>query len=144
MDVDLFVWRVRRLAALRAAMLALRGGGRCLPLSVYRVMVALADAGEPCSAFAVARRAGFLMETGRVKLHEARGFGVVDKERVPGVGVVWSLTDEGRDELDRVLAVLGPVEELVEVPDSAPAESAAASAGGQRRSRRRARRGRGA
>ena len=96
-----------RLEALRSALLVLHGDHCRLPLATYRVMVALGEAGEPCSAYAVARRAGFLLEQGRVKLHEAKRYGVVDNERVSGQGVLWSLTDRGREELDRVTAELG-------------------------------------
>lgn len=91
------------LEALRSALLVLHGDACRLPLATYRVMVALGEAGEPCSAYAVARRAGFLLEHGRVKLHEARRYGVVDSERVSGQGVLWVLTDKGREELERVM-----------------------------------------
>lgn len=75
-------------------------------MSVYRVMVALGEAGEPLGAFAVARRAGFLLEHGRVKLHEAKRLGVVMNVHVEGQGVLWVLTDKGREELERVLRKL--------------------------------------
>ena len=91
------------LEALRSALLVLHGDACRLPLATYRVMFALGEAGEPCSAYAVARRAGFLLEHGRVKLHEARRYGVVDSERVSGQGVLWMLTDKGREELERVM-----------------------------------------
>ena len=96
-----------RLAALRKALYALHGDSRRLPLATYRVMVALGEAGEPCSAYAVARRACFMLEQGRVKLHEARQYGVVDNRRVEGEGVVWTLTERGRVELDRLLEAMG-------------------------------------
>lgn len=92
-----------KLEALRSALLVLHGDNCRLPLATYRVMVALGEAGEPCSAYAVARRAGFLLEQGRVKLHEAKRYGVVDNERVSGQGVLWTLTDKGREELERVV-----------------------------------------
>ena len=75
-------------------------------MSVYRVMVALGEEGEPLGAFAVARRAGFLLEHGRVKLHEAKRLGVVMNVHVEGQGVLWVLTDKGREELERVLRML--------------------------------------
>ena len=96
-----------RLAALRKALYALHGDSRRLPLATYRVLVALGEAGEPCSAYAVARRACFMLEQGRVKLHEARQYGVVDNRRVEGEGVVWTLTERGRVELDRLLEAMG-------------------------------------
>ncbi len=92
------------LEALRSALLVLHGDACRLPLATYRVMFALGEAGEPCSAYAVARRAGFLLEHGRVKLHEAKRYGVVDNTRVTGQGVLWTLTDKGREELERVTA----------------------------------------
>ncbi len=100
-----------KLEALRSALLVLHGDIRRLPLATYRVMVALAEAGEPCNAYDVAHRAGFLLEHGRVKLHEAKWWGVVDNVRVSGQGVLWSLTDKGRAELERVTAALGPMRE---------------------------------
>lgn len=99
-----------RLAALRKALYALHGDSRRLPLATYRVMVALGEAGEPCSAYAVARRACFMLEQGRVKLHEARQYGVVDNRRVEGEGVVWTLTERGRVEVDRLLEAMGGME----------------------------------
>lgn len=94
---------IEKLDALRSALLVLHGDNCRLPLATYRVMVALGEAGEPSSAYAVARRAGFLLEQGRVKLHEAKRYGVVDNERVSGQGVLWMLTDKGREELERVV-----------------------------------------
>lgn len=94
---------IEKLEALRSALLVLHGDNCRLPLATYRVMVALGEASEPCSAYAVARRAGFLLEQGRVKLHEAKRYGVVDNERVSGQGVLWTLTDKGREELERVV-----------------------------------------
>lgn len=91
-----------QLVLLRRALQVLNSDNRRLPLSVYRVMVALGEAGEPCGAYAVARRAGFLLEQGRVKLHEAKSWGVVESERVSGQGVLWVLTEEGKRELARV------------------------------------------
>lgn len=95
-----------KLDALRSALLVLHGDNCRLPLATYRVMVALGEVGEPCSAYAVARRAGFLLEQGRVKLHEAKRYGVVDNARVSGYGVLWTLTDSGKEELERVTAEL--------------------------------------
>ena len=66
------------------------------------LLVALAAAGEPCCAYAVARRAGFLLEQGRVKLHEAKRWGVVTNEKCAGQGVLWVLTEDGERELRRV------------------------------------------
>ncbi len=94
------------LQVLCRALQVLNGDNRRLPMSVYRVMVALGVAGEPLGAFAVARRAGFLMEHGRVKLHEAKRLGVVMNVHVEGQGVLWVLTDKGRKELERVLKEL--------------------------------------
>ena len=91
-----------QLVLLRRALQVLNSDNRRLPLSVYRVMVALSEAGEPCSAYAVARRAGFLLEQGRVKLHEAKRLGVVMNVHVEGQGVLWVLTEEGKRELARV------------------------------------------
>lgn len=90
------------LNALSRALQVLNNDNRRLPLSVYRVMVALAAAGEPCCAYAVARRAGFLLEQGRVKLHEAKRWGVVTNEKCAGQGVLWVLTEDGERELRRV------------------------------------------
>lgn len=95
---------IEKLEALRTALLVLHGDSCRLPLATYRVMVALGEAEEPSSAYAVARRAGFLLEQGRVKLHEAKRYGVVDNTRVTGQGVLWTLTDKGREELERVTA----------------------------------------
>lgn len=88
------------------ALRVLSADGRRMPMCVYRVMVALGEAGEPCGAYAVARRAGFLMEHGRVKLHEAARLGMVCSVRVDGQGVLWALTEAGCKELSRVLAEL--------------------------------------
>lgn len=94
--------------SLEALSLALRlnRDNRRLPFSVYRVMVAIATAGEPCCAYAVARRAGFLLEHGRVKLHEAKKWGVVENVRQDEQGVLWRLTDKGYKELQRAMAIL--------------------------------------
>jgi hypothetical protein len=97
-----------RLTVLCHALRALSADARRLPMCVYRVLVALGEAGEPCGAYAVARRAGFLLEHGRVKLHEAKRLGVVASVHVNGQGVLWSLTDLGRKELSRVLAAMSP------------------------------------
>lgn len=97
------------LMVLCQALHALSQDARRLPMCVYRVLVALGEAGEPCGAYAVARRAGFLLEHGRVKLHEAKRLGVVDNVRVNGQGVLWALTELGRKELCRVLAEIKPV-----------------------------------
>ncbi len=94
------------LQVLRRALKVLNQDYRRLPLSVYRVLAALAEAGVPCNAYEVARSAGFLLEHGRVKLHEAMQYEVVGRVRVDGRGVLWSLTDKGREELARVLACL--------------------------------------
>lgn len=94
------------LQVLCRALQVLNCDNRRLPMSVYRVLVALGVAGEPCGAYAVARRAGFLLEHGRVKLHEAKRLGVVMNVHVEGQGVLWVLTDRGRKELERVLALL--------------------------------------
>lgn len=104
------------LEALRSALLVLHGDNCRLPLATYRVMVALGEAGGPCSAYAVARRAGFLLEQGRVKLHEAKRYGVVDNERVSGQGVLWTLTDKGREELERVMQEIARKHEPDEQP----------------------------
>lgn len=104
------------LEALRSALLVLHGDNCRLPLATYRVMVALGEAGEPCSAYAVARRAGFLLEQGRVKLHEAKRYGVVDNGRVSGQGVLWTLTDKGREELERVMQEIARKHEPDEQP----------------------------
>ncbi|MGN0869475.1 MAG: hypothetical protein ACI4O9_08150 [Akkermansia sp.] len=87
---------------------------RRYPFFVYRVMLALADATEPISTYAVARRAGFLLEHGRVKLHGALAEGVV--ERVIGCdgSVLWQLSPDGRAEMMRMLEALrvedGPIQ----------------------------------
>ncbi|MBQ7022983.1 MAG: hypothetical protein IJN29_05340 [Akkermansia sp.] len=94
------------LQVLCRALQVLNCDNRRLPLSVYRVMVALGEAGEAVGAYAVARRAGFLLEHGRVKLHEAKRLGVVVNVHVEGQGVLWVLTDKGRKELVRVLRKL--------------------------------------
>ena len=94
------------LQVLCRALQVLHCDNRRLPPSVYRVMVALGEAGELCGAYAVARRAGFLLEHGRVKLHEAKRLGVVMNVHVEGQGVLWGLTDKGREELERVLKEL--------------------------------------
>jgi len=96
------------LSALCQALRVLGQDERRLPMSVYRVLAALGEAGEPCGAYAVARRAGFLLEHGRVKLHEAKRLGVVANVHVGGQGVLWALTDKGRAELRRVLAAIRP------------------------------------
>lgn len=98
------------LQVLCRALQVLNRDNRRLPMSVYRVMVALGEAGEPCGAYAVARRAGFLLEHGRVKLHEAKRLGVVMNVHFEGQGVLWVLTDKGRKELERVLAEIKHVE----------------------------------
>lgn len=108
------------LQVLCRALQVLNSDRRRLPMSVYRVMVALGGSGEPLGAFAVARRAGFLLEHGRVKLHEAKRLGVVMNVHVEGQGVLWGLTDKGRRELERVL-------QLIKVP--AREKRAAADAG---------------
>lgn len=94
------------LQVLCRALQVLNCDNRRLPMSVYRVLVALGEAGEPLGAVAVARRAGFLLEHGRVKLHEAKRLGVVMNVHVEGQGVLWGLTDKGREELERVLRKL--------------------------------------
>lgn len=94
------------LQVLCRALQVLNSDNRRLPMSVYRVLVALGEAGEAVGAYAVARRAGFLLEHGRVKLHEAKRLGVVMNVHVEGQGVLWVLTDKGRKELERVLALL--------------------------------------
>lgn len=91
------------LQVLCRALQVLHCDNRRLPMSVYRVMVALGEAGEPLGAYAVARRAGFLLEHGRVKLHEAKSLGVVVNVHIEGQGVLWALTEKGRKELERVL-----------------------------------------
>lgn len=91
------------LQVLCRALHVLNSDNRRLPMSVYRVLVALGEAGEAVGAYAVARRAGFLLEHGRVKLHEAKRLGVVMNVHVEGQGVLWVLTDKGRKELERVL-----------------------------------------
>lgn len=98
------------LQALCRALKVLNHDNRRMPLCVYRVMAALGEAGEPCGAYAVARRAGFLLEHGRVKLHEAKRLGVVANVHVEGQGVLWALTERGRAELARVLAELKRVD----------------------------------
>lgn len=110
------------LEQLRCALRVLNSDNRRLPLSVYRVMVALGEADEPCSAYAVARRAGFLLEQGRVKLHEAKQFGVVESQRVDGLGVLWVLTDKGLGELERVRAALCAPEDSAEASETAAAD----------------------
>lgn len=109
---------IEKLKVLRSALLVLHGDNCRLPLATYRVMVALGEAGEPSSAYAVARRAGFLLEQGRVKLHEAKRYGVVDNERVSGQGVLWTLTDKGREELERVVQEISRKHE----PETTPAK----------------------
>lgn len=94
------------LQVLCRALQVLNADSRRLPMSVYRVMVALGEAGEAVGAYAVARRAGFLLEHGRVKLHEAKRLGVVMNVHVEGQGVLWMLTDKGRKELERVLQLI--------------------------------------
>lgn len=108
-----------RLEKLRRALAVLHGDNRRLPLATYRVMVALGEAGEPCSAYAVARRAGFLLEQGRVKLHEAKRFNVVEKVEECAQGVLWTLTDKGREELARVVDALEREEMPGDMPESA-------------------------
>lgn len=94
------------LQVLCRALQVLNCDNRRLPMSVYRVLVALGEEGKPLGAFAVARRAGFLLEHGRVKLHEAKRLGVVMNVYVEGQGVLWVLTDKGREELARVLQLI--------------------------------------
>lgn len=107
------------LETLRSVLLVLHGDSCRLPLATYRVMIALGEAGEPCSAYAVARRAGFLLEHGRVKLHEAKRYGVVCNAHVIGQGVLWDLTERGRVELERVKAQLDRVMEQRKLMPSA-------------------------
>lgn len=128
-----------RLAALRRALFALHGDSRRLPLATYRVLVALGEAGEPCSAYAVARRACFMLEQGRVKLHEARQYGVVDNRRVEGEGVVWTLTERGQEELARLMQAMGCALDPVEVPAPAPAPSEEKAPAPKKKARRRKR-----
>lgn len=108
------------LEVLRKALQLLNCNSRRLPMSVYRVMVALAGEDEPLSAFAVARRAGFLLEHGRVKLYEAKRYGVVANAHFAEQGILWSLTEKGRAELARVLQELRVAKRDASPPAPAP------------------------
>lgn len=94
----------RLLGVLRRAMREMKANSNRVRLSTYRIMVVLATEDGPLSAYAVARRAGFPLESGRVLLHVAQQGGMVERCRTED-GVVWRLSGEGAAELARLTAV---------------------------------------
>lgn len=95
---------MRLMGVLRRALREMKANSCRVRLSTYRIMVVLASVDGPLSAYAVARRCGFPLESGRVLLHLAQVSGMVERVRTDD-GVVWRLSTAGGEELGRLVGV---------------------------------------
>lgn len=95
---------MRLMGVLRRALREMKANSCRVRLSTYRIMVVLASVDGPLSAYAVARRCGFPLESGRVLLHLAQVSGMVERVRTDD-GVVWRLSAAGGEELGRLVGV---------------------------------------